>query len=100
MSSFSSKVNIVFWVSVSVVLFCVLLGVFFPSALAEGAEMAYQFTTTNFGWFYLISVAAIVFFCIYMAIGKFGKIRLGGIGINHSIPVSLGLLCCSQAGLV
>jgi glycine betaine transporter len=78
MKSRSKQVNIVFWVSAVTVLFFVLLGIMFPKGFANGAEAAFQFTTENFGWFYLLSVLAMVIFSLYMAFSKFGKIRLGG----------------------
>jgi DNA-binding transcriptional MerR regulator len=37
----------------------------------------FLFTTTNFGWFYLISVFIFVVLLFALAISKYGKIRLG-----------------------
>ena len=78
MSVKKEKLNKVFWISAITVGVLSLLGAVFPSGFAKVANFAYQTTTQNFGWFYLLSVAAIVIFMIFMAFSKFGKVRLGG----------------------
>ncbi|WP_084500716.1 BCCT family transporter [Halalkalibacillus halophilus] len=70
--------NPVFYVSASIVSILVLIGAFMPAAFGSVAEQLFLFTTDNFGWFYLISVFVIILFLIYLAISRFGKIRLGG----------------------
>ncbi|WP_121965424.1 BCCT family transporter [Myroides sp. N17-2] len=59
---------------VALILTCVLfpekVGVWFPAA-----QLA---VTSNFGWFFILTVNIILIFAIYLAFSKFGKIRLGG----------------------
>ncbi|MCK6206776.1 BCCT family transporter [Bacillus infantis] len=72
------SLNSVFWVSASVILLLVLTGVFLPDIFSGAAQKAFDFTTYAFGWFYLLSVLLFVFFCLFLAISKYGRIRLGG----------------------
>lgn len=41
------------------------------------AGRLYEWTTTYFGWFYLLSVFFLIVFLIGLALSKFGRIRLG-----------------------
>ncbi len=72
------SLNSVFWVSASVILLLVLTGVFLPDIFSGAAQKAFDFTTYAFGWFYLLSVLLFVLFCLFLAISKYGRIRLGG----------------------
>jgi len=69
--------NVVFWISSITVIILVLFGVFLPKVFAKGANWAFNFTTYAFGWLFLISVFFFILFCIYLAFGKYGKIKLG-----------------------
>ncbi|MBT2687331.1 BCCT family transporter [Bacillus sp. ISL-47] len=73
----SGSINSVFWISAVVILLLVLLGAFTPDLFASAATKAFDFTTYAFGWFYLISVLFFVLFCIFLAISKYGRIKLG-----------------------
>ncbi len=70
--------NPVFIISATVITILVIIGAFFPKGFGAVAEKLFLFTTTNFGWFYLIAVFIVILFLIGLAISKFGKIRLGG----------------------
>lgn len=70
--------NAVFIVSAVIILLLVLLGAVMPKQFGAISGMLYNFTTNNFGWFYLLSVFAIIVFLIGLAISKYGAIRLGG----------------------
>lgn len=70
--------NPVFSISASVIFVLVLLGAVLPSQFGNIANLLYDFTTVNFGWFYLISVFIIVIFLAGLAISKYGAIRIGG----------------------
>ena len=73
--------NPVFIISAAIVAFLVFIGAIFPNSFGAVAEQLFLFATTNFGWFYLISVFIVILFLIGLAISKFGKIRLGTSGI-------------------
>lgn len=40
--------------------------------------MAQAFVSTHAGWIYTLTVNLFIVFCLYMAFGKFGSIRIGG----------------------
>ena len=55
----------------------VLFGALFPGALGTGADWLFSVLTGKFGWLYLISVFAMLLFAIYIAVSRYGKIKLG-----------------------
>lgn len=77
MNDESGSINSVFWVSAVVITFLVLLGALAPDLFASASTKAFNFTTYAFGWFYLISVLFFVLFCIFLAISKYGRLKLG-----------------------
>ncbi|WP_087972652.1 BCCT family transporter [Oceanobacillus rekensis] len=69
--------NPVFFVSAIIVLILVVIGAVAPKTFGNVAGSLFDFTTTNFGWFYLIAVFIITLFLIGISISKYGKVRLG-----------------------
>ncbi|GAA0340293.1 BCCT family transporter [Bacillus carboniphilus] len=69
--------NPVFWVSAIIVLILVLFGAIFPKVFEERANYLFELTTHNFGWLYLLGVLLFVLFLLFLAISRYGKIRLG-----------------------
>lgn len=70
--------NPVFLVSAFVILILVVIGAVIPGPFGVIADRLYDFTTTKFGWFYLLTVFVIIVFLIGLTISKYGAIRLGG----------------------
>lgn len=75
--------NSVFWISAVVIALLVIWGTVDSAGMSRWADLAYNFTSDAFGWFYLLSVLAIVLFCAGLAVSKYGRIRLGG---DHEKP--------------
>lgn len=48
-----------------------------PDQLANIANVAYNFSIHNFGWFYLLATLFFLIFTFYLAFSRFGSIRLG-----------------------
>ncbi|WP_099159966.1 BCCT family transporter [Virgibacillus ndiopensis] len=69
--------NPVFYVSAIIVFLLVVIGAFKPKKFGEVAGNLFNFTTINFGWFYLLAVFIFVLFLISLSISKYGKVRLG-----------------------
>lgn len=69
--------NPVFIVSSLFLSVLVILGAIMPEAFGEVAGMLFDFTTNNFGWFYLLAVFVIILFLIGLAFSRYGSIRLG-----------------------
>ncbi|MDI7742754.1 BCCT family transporter [Lysinibacillus fusiformis] len=70
--------NPVFTIAALVILLLVILGALFPVRFGEVASSIFDMTTRNFSWFYLLSVFVIILFLLFLAISRFGSIRLGG----------------------
>jgi len=64
-------------ISAAVVLALVLLGAALPEAFGALAQRLLLFTTTNFGWMYLLAVFGMIVFLIGLALSRWGTIRLG-----------------------
>lgn len=73
----SSKVGVVFYISVAIVALFVLWGVFFPYHLESFTNHAFNYITQSFGWVYLIVTFMFLAFSLYAAFGPYGRIKLG-----------------------
>lgn len=69
--------NPVFIISTAIISALVILGAFWPEGFGSAAGLLFNFTTLNFGWFYLLAVFIIILFLIFIAASKYGSIRLG-----------------------
>ena len=67
-----------FSISAAVIFILVVLGAAVPVRFGNVAGLLYDYTTKNFGWFYLLVVFIIILFLAGLAISKYGAIRLGG----------------------
>lgn len=73
----------VFWPSIVVVTLFVAWGMFFTENLATVAGAAFGFITTYFSWVYVLATIGFVVFALWLAFGRYGKVRLGG---EHERP--------------
>ena len=71
------KDNLVFVVSLGIVLALALFGVFNPELLDVFSSFLHEWIIRNFGWGYLISAFLFLVFSLYFAFSKYGRIRLG-----------------------
>ncbi|WP_174614198.1 BCCT family transporter [Virgibacillus ihumii] len=69
--------NPVFFISAIIVGLLVIIGAFMPERFGKVAQTLFDFTTVNFGWFYLLAVFIIILFLIGLSVSKYGKTRLG-----------------------
>lgn len=67
----------VFYISVVLIGLFVLWGLISPTSLGNSANAALKFTTTNFGWMFLIITFLVLVFMIFLAFSKYGKLKLG-----------------------
>jgi len=68
----------VFFSSVILVLISMTLCLVFKSQVDEWFNRAQYNITENLGWFLIITVNFILVFCLALAFGRYGNIRLGG----------------------
>ncbi|KMY55803.1 glycine/betaine ABC transporter permease [Bacillus sp. FJAT-27231] len=91
--------NPVFTVSAAVILFLVLLGAIMPKRFGIVAGKLFDFTTINFGWFYLLAVFIITIFLLVLATSKYGAIRLGGENEKPEFPFFTWVAMLFSTGL-
>jgi glycine betaine transporter len=75
------------------------VGVFFTSSFAAGAQAAFDFTTANLYWFYMISTTLFLGFIIWLAFSRYGKIRLGKEGEEPEFDRFSWVAMLFQAGM-
>jgi len=90
--------NPVMIASAVIVLGLALLGAAMPRRFGEVARSLLLFTTTNFGWFFLLSVFAMVVFLVGLAISKYGNIRLGPDDSRPDFPFFTWIAMLFSAG--
>lgn len=69
--------NPVLFVSAIIVSLLVIIGAAMPKEFGNAAAKLFNFTTINFGWFYLLAVFIFVIFLVGLSFSKYGKVRLG-----------------------
>lgn len=67
----------VYFISVAVTLVLVALGLLIPQKFQTISDHLRQVVSTNFGWFYLLLVTALLFLCLFLIVSPIGQIRLG-----------------------
>ena len=111
--------NSVFFWTLLIAIGVIIFGAAYSSILGEISGKFMSWVSHYFGWLYILSIVAFIGFCVWIAMSKYGKIKLGknddkpefstfswyamlfcgstGIGPalgNHSV----GLLCCGWTG--
>jgi glycine betaine transporter len=71
------KKQIVFGISLLIVLSLVGIGVVDPVLLDEYSSLVHEYIIETYGWGYLISALIFLIFNIWLAMSKYGTIRLG-----------------------
>lgn len=56
----------------------VLIAVLFPDQVEDAVDGLQTNVIGNFGWYYVILVAGSVIFALWMGLGRYGKLKLGG----------------------
>jgi len=70
--------NPVFYPSLIIIILSVVLAVIFNEQAQKSFENAQNIVSQKTGWIYTIAVNTFIVFCLYMAFGKYGSIRIGG----------------------
>lgn len=68
----------VFFTSILLIIALIAVCLTFPTKIGPWFAQAQYFVTSNFSWFFIITVNVILMFAIYFAFSKYGSIRLGG----------------------
>ncbi|AWB32661.1 BCCT family transporter [Orrella marina] len=73
----SERPGWVFYVSALILSGFVFYGAVSPAELATTAANVLHFTTSHFGWLYLVITTGFLVFCLGVAFSRYGDIRLG-----------------------
>ena len=68
----------------------VLVGAVWPEDVAEVTGKVLAWITENFGWLFVLTSASFVLFSAYLALTRYGNIRLGPTTPSRSSPPSRG----------
>lgn len=93
------KVSIVFWVSLVLCALFVLLGALFPKHVETTTQNVTSFIATNFAWYYLLLVLAILFVCVYLLFSKYSSITLGKEGEDPEFSLKSWFAMLFSAGM-
>ncbi len=74
---FDKYVTSVFWISICLVMIIVLSGMIFSTDFQVITKQVRNFITNYLGWYYLLLVTGLVFFCLFFIVSPIGQIRLG-----------------------
>lgn len=71
------KNNMVFVVSIAIAIVLILYGSFCSTQLTDISGIIMSWVSNNFGWLYVISVFGFILFLTFIAMSKWGNIKLG-----------------------
>ncbi|MDX5438219.1 MAG: BCCT family transporter, partial [Pontibacter sp.] len=89
----------VFWTSIVILIIIITLVLIFREGAEEFFSEAQASVTSSMGWLFILSVNIFVIFCLYMAFGKFGHIRLGGKEAKPEFSTSSWFAMLFSAGM-
>lgn len=69
--------NMVFIISVLISIFVIAYGFFYNDTLNIVSGSIMNWVSINFGWLYVLFVAFLCFFLLWLALSKYGNIKLG-----------------------
>ncbi len=98
--SFGLEVNgPVFWTSIIILIISIALVLVFREEAEVFFSDVQSTVTASMGWLFILSVNIFVGFCLYMAFGKFGDIRLGGKEAKPEFSTSSWFAMLFSAGM-
>ena len=92
----------IFLTTVGIILAFVVVTFFFGDWVGQVFGTASGWIMTNLGWFYIFGVTAFLFFLIWIALSRFGHVRLGGDDEmpEHSTATWFGMLFAAGIGTI
>ena len=92
----------VFWPSVAIVLAFVIWTLVSVSTVTSTFSTAADWLKENLGWFYILGVTTFLVFLVWIAISRYGRIRLGGDDERpeHSTPARFAMLFAAGIGTI
>lgn len=76
-SSQTGKIGVVFYASLVISILFLAWGVVFPGNVANVTTVILEFVLNSFGWLYLTATTLFLVFVVFLAVSRYGSIRLG-----------------------
>ncbi|WP_344882491.1 BCCT family transporter [Zhihengliuella alba] len=94
--------SFLFFVSAAIVVVFAVLTIVFVDPMGEMFEQASGWLLTNLGWFYIFGVTVFLFFLVYMAMSRWGRVRLSDEdqGPEHSDKAWFAMLFAAGIGTI
>ena len=89
----------VFWGSTLIVLVFLLIGIIFPEDAARIFEQLQDWVILSFGWFYILAVALFFFAVVYLALSRYGNLKLGPDDSEPDYPYLTWMAMLFAAGM-
>ncbi len=89
----------VFWGSTLIVLVFLLIGIIFPQDAAQFFERLQDQVILSFGWFYILAVALFFFAVVYLALSRYGNLKLGPDDSEPDYPYLTWMAMLFAAGM-
>lgn len=89
----------VFYPSLIIIILSVVLALLFSEQAQRSFENAQNIVSEKAGWIYTISVNAFIIFCLYLAFGKYGSVRIGGPTAKPEFKVSAWFAMLFSTGI-
>lgn len=89
----------VFFISSAIIIVMVMIGIVFPTDADRIFKTAQAWVLDTFGWFYLLSVGIFLFFALYLAISRYGDLKLGSDDADPDYPYLTWLAMLFAAGM-
>lgn len=93
--------NSVFIWTLLIAIGVIVFGAVYSSTLGEIASKFMSWVSHYFGWLYILSIVAFIGFCVWMAVGKWGNIKLGKEDDKPEFSTFswLAMLFCGSTGI-
>lgn len=93
--------NSVFFWTLFIAILVIVFGAVYSSTLGEIAGKFMSWVSHYFGWLYILSIVAFISFCVWMAVGKWGNIKLGKDDDKPEFSTFswLAMLFCGSTGI-
>ena len=72
--------------------------IYFPGSVVNSLAAAKNWTIYNFGWIFIIIVAAITFYVFWLALSKYGNIRMGKCKPQYGLFGYAAMIFCAAMG--
>lgn len=73
----NSKSQAVFIISIIVAVAIIVFGYFFPGYMEDISSAVMAWVSNKFGWLYVLFISFLCIFLIWLALGKYGNVKLG-----------------------